>query len=423
MSETDELEPQQYGRHYWEEDVPLADVRKNTLRRFVYLGCALFIVLCLAGAIIKFPDQVELPFVIKSGQPGETYRFPYAVYVTEKYITMGEHVKKGQPLIKITSPEIVALINNYREAEQNLNNYRLEKNMSVQKQQEILESKINTDQLKIAELKNELSSLESTWKSNEDRLKLESAIADKNYTNNKELYNAKYISKTELSDFEEKKVKTSDAWNTAKLGYEKDRINLTSLVDQYGIDIMSVQQELSKLSADTKFDSATINNQLEIAQNKISNTYGDFDLANGNLVLKASEDGIVTYIFDGDKEVQGSAILLKVNHNSSGLYSLVSCPPTLIGKIEKNQTAYLKVATFPSFEWGSVKGHIDNRSLTYDEKGNFDVRITLDDYRKLSNMLQPGMTGNVTIVLQEKTFFQYFFRKMKKTYNTATLNN
>ena len=261
MSETDELEPQQYGKHYWEDDVPLTDVRKNTLRKFVYLGCGLFVLLCLAGAMIKFPDQVELPFVIKSGQPEEIYRFPYAIYVTEKYIAPGSHIKKGQPLIKISSPEIVALINNYREAQQNLDNYRLQKNMSVQKQQEILGSRIKTNQIKIAEVKNELSTLDNTWKSNTDRLKLESNIADKNYANNKELYNEKYISKNELNDFEEKKVKAADAWNTAKLSYEKDRINLTSLTNQYAMDVISTEQELGKLSSDTKYDSSAIKNQ------------------------------------------------------------------------------------------------------------------------------------------------------------------
>ena len=73
MKETDDLEPQQYKRLYWEEDVPVKDVRKNALRKFVYIGSLLCLVLIVAGLLIRFPDQIELPFVIKSNKEGDCF--------------------------------------------------------------------------------------------------------------------------------------------------------------------------------------------------------------------------------------------------------------------------------------------------------------------------------------------------------------
>ncbi len=59
--QTKELEPQQYQQLYWEEDVPLQDVRKNALRKFVYIGAILCLVFVTIGFFVKFPDQIELP--------------------------------------------------------------------------------------------------------------------------------------------------------------------------------------------------------------------------------------------------------------------------------------------------------------------------------------------------------------------------
>ncbi len=40
--------------------------------------------------------------------------------------------------------------------------------------------------------------------------------------------------------------------------------------------------------------------------------------------------------------------------------------------------------------------------------------MSIDEERRLANRLQPGMDGMVAVQLDEKTFFQYFFRNMKK---------
>ena len=65
-------------------------------------------VFAILAIFIKFPDQVELPFVLKSDQSEEIYRFSYPVYILEDYQKQGSKVSKGQKLMRITSPEIVA---------------------------------------------------------------------------------------------------------------------------------------------------------------------------------------------------------------------------------------------------------------------------------------------------------------------------
>ncbi len=188
MAETEELEPQQYQKHYWEDDVPLKDVRESTLRKFVYLGALLFLGFVLAGSLIKFLDEVQLPFLFKSDKSEDIYRFPYPVYLTDKYVASGEQIKKGAKLVRITSPEIVTLIYNYYEAQQNLVNYNVIKSLSLAQQKELIAVKINQDRMRISQAHTELTLLESTWKSNLARLEFEKQDAENKLVKNKELY-------------------------------------------------------------------------------------------------------------------------------------------------------------------------------------------------------------------------------------------
>ncbi len=418
--QTEELEPQQYQQLYWEEDVPLKDVRKNALRKFVYIGAILCLLFLTIGLFVKFPDQIELPFVTRSNQSEEIYRFSTPIYVIEKYIKPNDSVTKGQRLVRITSPEIVALVNNYREAEQNFQNFSLQKVLSIEKQKMMIANRIKQNKNNIGEIKKELSILDNTWKSNRAEAESEKEATSDRYQIMKKLFDEKASSKFELSEYEAKKNKALDALETGKQNYQKRKLNFITLNNQYLLDNNTAIKELQKLESDVKYDSASIYNQYVFAKNRIENTFGNFELENGDLILKANENGIVSYIFDGEKEALNGSILLKVIHNNSALYALVKSPPSQIGKLKINKQVVLKVASFPFYEWGGMKGHIENLSLTPDETGKFSVKISIDDFGKLKTLMQIGMNGDATIILEEKTFYHYFFRNMKKVYYEAT---
>ena len=224
MNETDDLEPVQYQKLYWEEDVPLRDVRKSTLRKFVYLGCILCLIFILIGLFIKFPDQVELPFVIKSDKSEEIYRYSSAVYLVDKYVKPQDTVKKGQPLIKITSAEIVELVNNYHGAEQNLQNFYQQRLLSVSKQKEMMTNKMGQTRNNIRETQNEQAVLDSTWKSNIARAQLENDDAIKKYEGYKKLFDEGVIAKFELADHEIMKIRAADSLTIVKQNYAKSKI-------------------------------------------------------------------------------------------------------------------------------------------------------------------------------------------------------
>lgn len=381
MNTFDDLEPQQYQRQFWEDDVPLQDVRKSVLRKFVYLGTLLFILLVVLGSVLKFPDEVQLPFLLKADKSEEVYRFPFRVYVSAQQVASGMTVSTGQSLLKITSPEIVALIDQYTKAKQSVDNYQHGRVFSMQKQRAMLEVSIEQAELRSTQLKQELNALDATWKSNSKRLEFEANEAEKRMTQSEELYAGKYISTIELKEHERSHVQAADARMTALQQYQKDRSYMSNQLQQTVLEVTSLRREMEKLTLDGNYDSINLQNTLLLAANAIQNTFGDYAIMDGGIVLKAREPGVVSFVFEGDKEVAEGAILIKIRYRKSALFATASCPPSLIGKLALNQQVFLKVATFPSYEYGSVTGHVERLSLTADEKGNFTVRIALDDMK------------------------------------------
>jgi hypothetical protein len=81
---------------------------------------------------------------------------------------------------------------------------------------------------------------------------------------------------------------------------------------------------------------------------------------------------------------------------------------------------HLKVSSFPYYEWGVAEGRVNSKSLSPDEKGEYNIQVTLEDQNRLEGQLFPGLDGSAVIVLEEKTLFQYFFRRLSRGYHAAT---
>jgi hypothetical protein len=404
---------------YWEEDVPLKDLRKRLLKWSWWIGLFLFILIIVLACVLKFPDQIELPFVLKRDQAESIFRYPYPVYVLDVKVSSGQTVHPGMDLIKITSPEIVVLINNLREAEQNFKNFGQQKIIVNEKQLSIVARQKQQNNLRISEMRNQLSILNSQWESNKSLLEYEYNDASAKMESFRKLFESKDISKFEWNELENKKIRAKDALQQAIKQYENEKGRLLSSIENESLSARSEDDELSRLKADSKYDSTFYFNRLELARNNIRHVFGEYEIQDGGLMLKAESEATVSYLFEGEKEVPDGVILMKLIQGENSVYSSVSCPPSFIGKIKAGQDVYLKIASFPFYEWGSVKSKIHNLSLSPDEKGNFNLNIRIEDPGNLKGLLQSGMNGNAIIILDEKSIMEYFFRNVKKVYYSS----
>lgn len=413
-TEWDDLEPQQYERMYREDDVPLNDVRRSTLRKMVYVGAALFALILVAGFTIRFPDEVALPFVLRAESPERVYSFPYPVYIEESFARAGSGVQAGAPLVRITSPEIVSLISVERAASAALDNYRSTKPRSLADTRAIVEMQAEQNAHVLAGIRERQSTLDRTWKSNSGRLRFELAESERRLTQHRALFETKHISALELKTYETEQIRAADALTTATETYRRDAAALRRESARYAIQNRSLDREADRYGIEARNDSTALLNALSQARDAIQTSFGDYSIDAGSLLLRASSAGTVSFVFDGERELPQSSILLKLRPQESGLYATAVSPGALIGKLRQGQVVYLRVASFPAYEWGAIKGHVERLSLTPDEKGCFSVRVAVDDERRLKQRLQGGMDGRMAIQLHERSFFEYFFRSMRR---------
>ncbi|MBK6994159.1 MAG: HlyD family efflux transporter periplasmic adaptor subunit [Lewinellaceae bacterium] len=141
------------------------------------------------------------------------------------------------------------------------------------------------------------------------------------------------------------------------------------------------------------------------------------DITEGAIVVKSPIEGKVSFLFEGEKEINSGATVLKINSANEATYAFLKCPPAIVGKLQAQQVCHLKVLSFPFYEYGSVPGHIRQISLTPDENGQYNVYVALGDPGRLKGLLQPGMDGTAVVIIEEKTLLQYFFRNLKKGYH------
>jgi len=417
MKETDQLEPQQYRRLYWESDVPVRDLRVRLMRKLLYAAIAVFLLMCITAYYVKFPDQIELPFVLKNDVQEEVYKFPFPVYLLEQFVQTGNQVKPGDRLLRLTSPEIVALLNDYNAALKDSANLSGARHTSTLRQLDMVRANLRQNLASIAANTRQLELSKQTWVAHEQELRFKLKDATEKSEAYKSLYESKTVARFDMTEKENQQKQAENALQQEKLRYDREHLRLQSAINQLQIENQIAQSQLAKLEADFQGDSVESLSKLELARRRIANTFGLCEIIEGAIVVKSAIEGKVSFMFEGEKEINSGATVLKINSANEATYAFLKCPPAIVGKLQAQQVCHLKVLSFPFYEYGSVPGHIRQISLTPDESGQYNLYVALGDPGRLKGLLQPGMDGTAVVIIEEKTLLQYFFRNLKKGYH------
>lgn len=420
MSETDQLEPQQYQRLYWEADVPVRDLRVRLMRRLLYAALVLFAGIIATAAVVRFPDQIELPFVLKSEVREEVHKFPYPVYLLEQYVQTGDSVRPGDPLLRITAPEITALISRYREAAAAADNLNTARRTAELRQQDVLRAAVRQNLLAADEQRRQLDLARQTWAAHERERLAELREAEDKLAAYQKLRAEAIGARLDLVAQETRVAQAQNALRQEKLRFEKDSARLQNTVAQLLLDNEVAESRLAKSAADFRADSLAAASSLDLARRRLTDAFGVCDIADGAVVLKSALHGRVSFLFEGEKEIREGATVVKVSNSHQPAFAFGKCPPAVVGKLRTGQACHLKVFSFPFYEYGTVRGHVRQISLTPDENGDYNLHLALDDPGRLHGLLQPGLTGTAVVVIEEKTLLQYFFRGLRREYARLT---
>ncbi|MDX1479720.1 MAG: hypothetical protein R3301_18535, partial [Saprospiraceae bacterium] len=226
------LEPRQYERLYWEEDIPVKDITRGLGRWLFGIGLLLFAVIGVVSAVVKYPDQVELPFVLRSTGPEEIYKFPFAVYADELLVDAGQPVTSGQVLARITSPEIVRMINAVEGSESREGTFRTYGEAGFAQQQAALQREINAHRSRIAQLEEDLTLLEQSWIGTRTALEFAVDDARDRWHTAEQLLSDGVISRQDAQSAEKALKDAEDDLNAEEAAWRRERLDILTTIDE-----------------------------------------------------------------------------------------------------------------------------------------------------------------------------------------------
>ncbi len=414
MKHTEDLKPQQYEDTYNYDDSPIIkDVRQSILRKFTYIGLGIFAMLMVMAGTLKIPTEEQLDFVIKADEKEQIYKFSDVVFVNAIYVKAGQKVHIDQSLATISSPQIVRLITEYNDAKRILQTYEDHDTHLYESSRKELSLKKEEHSVTITQLIDQKNRLERIREEEIERLKIHLQDAEYQLNINKKLYQTKAISEDDFRDSEKHFLDAKSRLKVEQELYDKQIAELTHRVEQLRVTKDRTHENYEQVALESKKKAVELRNKVRSAYEAIAFNFGNFAIIGQNLLLKSSVNGEISYVFGGDKEVPKESILLKILERTSGLYASASVPPQRVGYLQTAQNAVLKVTTFPHYRWGTLKGKIQNLSRTPDAKGDYPFEVQITDKGKIGKLLQIGMTGQLSIIVEKLTFYELLFGKFQ----------
>lgn len=408
-----DLEDFQYEDIYYESDEPLDNIATKIIHQGFTIGIIIFLIILLSGFVFKIPIERNFDFVLKNSEKEIIYRYIDFITIEKTFVEAGDHVNENDTLAIINSEKISSYINDYQNAINKLNNFYLTDTLIYKNKIGLLYDKLimlnkskNAEQKIIDIIKKrkneELINLDFIFEKSNNLLEID-----------KELHKRDAISDIAFKETEAKKIKDETYREMTKYNYEKIILEKSLDVGNAKIKSEMIVKEIEVLRNELIKKQEEIKNELEYTHNKLASNYKNFIISKNNtLVLLSPCNGIVSFIKDKSEKTEEKEILLKIIKNKSKLYAQIEVEPYNIGYLKNGQTAVLKVSTFPFYEWGIVKAKLSNISISPNAKGNYLIKLTIEDKGSLKDKLSSGMTGRASILTNEKTMFGLLFEKM-----------
>lgn len=408
-----DLQPQQYADFYYEEELPLTDLRPGALRLLGYAGSLGVGLLMLAAAVVPVPLPQSTGFVLRGTTPEEVYRFPHPVYVQRTYVRAGQRVRAGAPLLLISAPQVAELTTAFQRTRWQLEQFSGQDTLLFAARQHTLRLQLRRLVLTRHQVQRQLQLTERQQAQALPPLVLSSELARRRYVANQQLEGT-YLAPAAVRELEQEALRSRAQLAGRITAFEQELSELRLHLNQLALDQRLVVQQLGQARLERQQQAHQLRQAYALAEQRLRLAYGSFTVTDQGLLLRAPQAGQITYAFDADKEVPAGRLLVKLLARPSKLYALASVSPNRIGYLRAGQPVVLKVATFPHYDWGTVPGTVRTVSLTPDAQGNYPFTVALRPHRRLGALLQIGMTGSLSVIAEEQTLLGLALRRTQQ---------
>ena len=416
----DGLEPIQYENLYHEDDTPLVDVRTNVLRVAVYLGALLLVGFILLGAFIEIPRHIDVPFELQGNTREHVVQFFDPVYLEQKLVQAGATVREGDPLVRLSSPEIVEQLASLESAESRLAIFDATEQQAFRQQIAAVELEMDKVEAVRDALATQRATEQRRYEEERRTLVFQSVRAQERLDRERGLLEKDLTSAEAVRVLEEASVVANSAVATRDRQHQALLTDLDTRARETDLEravLASRRLELEQTAASGR---AVLSGEQRTAADMLVRTFGPSRIEGNGLVLLAPFDGIVSFLTNAVRDVEAGGIVLKMLRNQSQTYATASIPPQRIGQVAVGDPVVLKLATFPHYEWGVLRGTISHLSVTPDEEGLYPFAVVLHDMGNLGDLAQVGMSGELSVEVERRSFFGYLFKTIRQGYFELT---
>ena len=341
-----QLEPQQHERLYFEEDIPLKDISRGLGPRLLGVGVVMLVVALVVANVVKYPDQMVLPFVLRGNDLEVMYSFPFPVYIKDVYVRSGDVVEAGQPLLRITSPEVASMIADLEGRSSWKETFESFTGASFESQREILDKQILQLQARAAQLQRDMDLMDQQWDSRSSVLEVTLADAKDHFESAQTLYKEGVISRHDFQAKEQAYAEARDNKSNGESGYQRERIAHQTRIEETKQSIAAAILEKSKLDYDKAARSGDLDSDVAEAGHLIKSIFGHCRIEDGSVILLSPAAQSVSFVFEGDREIDPGVTVLRLSQARKADYDFINCPPSQACKQRAGMKVKLKGTSF-----------------------------------------------------------------------------
>lgn len=221
----------------------------------------------------------------------------------------------------------------------------------------------------------------------------------------------------------ENKAITRFDFGTSKSNYSAVRRSLEttkSNITNSRIQIAQLESTMSETEIAYRQEEQGLRNQLK---NAFKNLETQLRVWEQNFLLRATIDGkaaFVKYWSDKQYVMQGDEVITIIP-DSEEIFGRMMMPVAGSGKVDTAQTVNIRLANYPSNEYGMLIGEVESISLVPNDDNNYLIRVRLPNgltstYNKELPFRQE-MTGNAEIITEDLRLIERFFNDIREVFD------
>jgi multidrug resistance efflux pump len=155
--------------------------------------------------------------------------------------------------------------------------------------------------------------------------------------------------------------------------------------------------------------------------NQLKKTLKDWEL---RYILTSKMDGKVSFLnywSENQTVSQGDLVFTIIPKENSSFIAKLKTPAQNLGKVRVGQTVNIKLQNYPDYEFGVLKGIINNISEISNKDGFYTIDVSLPDklitsYNK-KIVFRQEMRGAAEIITEDLRLIERFFYQLKNNFN------